>query len=377
MNRSSLPLNIGKLKKYWDSEEGILKCDLPFQRQPGVWNAGAKSSLVWSIMNDSYIPPVVLLKDRMGTDEKGKEIFCYNILDGQQRLTSIFSFMDDEWVLHTDTPAVAVDGFEYDLSGRRFSELEEELKNAITQFRFSAQCLEDYTMEEAEALYFNINSGVSLSSVQKSKPRMGTELSRFFASLLEGDFFARAVNITEAQAKREDNLLMLIQSALLLDDRHAGVGYKTISAAFCFSYAECMRDTYSPERKAVLAGAVGYLDSAFQSKNKFLRKNNVPVVAVMADVALGQGIAADDFRSFINEFASRVYPSYDAASGSGNVKYRLVQMRLRVMFLAFCRYFGLDAEAVGKPFAEDIPLYEGITEADGLLGERDSYRMAD
>ena len=44
-------------------------------------------------------------------------------------------------------------------------------------------------------------------------------------------------------------------------------------------------------------------------------------------------------------------------------------MRLRVMFLAMCKFFGWQVEDVVKPFADEIPLYpdgsgnEGVPEA--------------
>lgn len=338
MTRNSTPLAVNKLKKWWDSEEKILKCDLPFQRHSGVWNPITKSSLIRSLLADNYVLPVVFLKDKTGTDDKGKDTYTYNILDGQQRLTNIFSFVNDEWALHAETPEVKYDGFDYDIAGKKFSELEEELKNLILQFRLSVQFLENYTMQEAEELFYNINSGVALSAVQKSKAKMGTDMIKYLSDLLRGTFFAQAVHVTEAQSKREEDLLMLIQSVILLDNRFDGIEYKSIAAAFCQKYAADLRDNYGDEHRNILSDTIGYLDKAFSSKNKFLRKNNVPIVVVIARVAYEQGIKPEEFKLFINEFSNQVFPSYDNASGSGNIKVKLVQMRLRVMFLAFCKH---------------------------------------
>ena len=93
MNRSSLPLGVNKLKKWWDDENRVLRCDLPFHRHTGAWSPITKSNLVWSILADSYIPPIVLLKDKSGVDERGKDTFLYNIEDGQQRLTTVSLLM--------------------------------------------------------------------------------------------------------------------------------------------------------------------------------------------------------------------------------------------------------------------------------------------
>lgn len=357
MVRSSLPLGLGSLKKWWESEDGILRCSLPFQRHGGMWNSITKSNLVWSLLADSYVPPIVLLKDKAGVDSKGKDIYKYQIEDGQQRLTTLFSFMDDEYELHGATPEVEVDGTVFDLAGLKFSELSEECQDAIKNYRFSVQCLENYTMEEAESLFYNINSGVALSTVQKSKSKMGTELISFFNEMLSGKFFTQAINITEKQAKSEDDLLLILQSCLLLDNQYENREYKNISAATCLAYAESIRNSFGEDKKSLVMQIVDYLNKAFESRCKFLRKNNVPIVFINAGIALEHGIEPQSFKAFINDFSNNIYPAYEEASSSGNVKAHKVQMRLRVMYLAMCDYFAINPEGGLLPFGEEISLY--------------------
>lgn len=366
MNRSTLPLGVGALYKYWNSPEQTLRCSLSFQRNSGMWNLITKSGLVASVLTDSFIPAVVFLKDKVGTNEKGKDICRYEILDGQQRLTSLFEFLDDKFALHGAVEPIEFDGFTYDIAGKKFSELEPELQDAIKGYRFSIQALENYTYPEVEKLFFNINSGVALSTIQKSKAKLGNENMAFFNELLTSNFFTQSVNLTEAQAKREDDLLLLLQTMLLLDNRHEGREYKNISAATCLAYAESVRNTCDGDKKNLRLGVIEYLDEAFPAKIKFLRKNNVPIVGVCAEIAMEQGAAPKDFKTFICEFSNNIYPAYEEASGSGNIKAPKVQQRLRVMFLAMCQYFGWDAEKVRKPFADEIPLYPDGPGDDGV-----------
>lgn len=369
MNRSTLPLGVGALYKYWNSPEKTLACSLSIQRNSGMWNLITKSGLVASVLSDSFIPAVVFLKDKVGTNDKGKDIFRYEILDGQHRLTTLFEFMDDKWALHGATEPIEFDRFTYDIAGKKFSELEPELQDAIKGYRFSIQALEGYTYPEVEKLFFNINSGVALSTIQRAKPKLGNENMEFFNKLLTGNFFTQAINITEAQAKREDDLLLLLQLMLLLDNRREGREYKNISAATCLAYAESVRSSYDERKKDLLLDLIEYLDEAFPAKIKFLRKNNVPIVAVCAEIAMEQDVEPKDFKAFVCDFSNNIYPHYEEASGSGNIKAPKVQMRLRVMFLAMCQYFGWNVEEVVGPFAEEIPLYpdgsgsEGVDEA--------------
>ena len=112
MNRSSLPVSVNTMKKWYESDDKVLQCTLPFQRHSGMWSPILKSNLVWSMLADSYIPPIVLLKDKRGEDSKGKDIFGYQVLEGQQRLiTTLFPFLNDELELHGATEPVEVDGF--------------------------------------------------------------------------------------------------------------------------------------------------------------------------------------------------------------------------------------------------------------------------
>ena len=354
MNRSSLPVSVNTMKKWFESDDKVLQCTLPFQRHSGMWSPILKSNLVWSMLADSYIPPIVLLKDKRGEDSKGKDIFGYQVAEGQQRLiTTLFPFLNDEWALHGSVEPVEVDGFTYDIAGRKFSELEEELQDIIKNYRFTVQAIENYTMEEAEKLYFNINSGVALSAMQKGKAKLGTELIEFLNTLLAGSFFTQGINITEKQALKEDDLLMLMQGMALLDMKNTGRDFKTISASAMLGYAESIRGSYSEDAQQTLMEIVDYLDKAFPTKNKFLRKNNTPIVIVMASIALKQNIEAEAFRAFINNFANALYPAYEEASGSGNVKITNVKQRLRVMFIAMCDYFRWNVNDIDKPFESE------------------------
>ena len=354
MNRSSLPVSVNTMKKWYESDDKVLQCTLPFQRHSGMWSPILKSNLVWSMLADSYIPPIVLLKDKRGQDSKGKDIFGYQVLEGQQRLiTTLFPFLNDEWELHGATEPVEVDGFTYDIAGRKFSELEEELQDIIKNYRFTVQAIENYTMEEAEKLYFNINSGVALSAMQKGKAKLGTELIEFLNTLLAGSFFTQGINITEKQALKEDDLLMLMQGMALLDMKNTGRDFKTISASAMLGYAESIRGSYSEDAQQTLMEIVDYLDKAFPTKNKFLRKNNTPIVIVMASIALEQNVEAEAFRAFVNDFANSLYPAYEEASGSGNVKITNVKQRLRVMFIAMCDYFRWNIDDVDKSFESE------------------------
>ena len=60
--------------------------------------------------------------------------------------------------------------------------------------------------------------------------------------------------------------------------------------------------------------------NVFSTKTKYLRKNNVAVIIKLAEQMLLEGIEAEAYKSFLNEFFSTDNEKYKEHSGSGNVK---------------------------------------------------------
>lgn len=350
MNRSQLPLGLGTLKK-WYEEKNCLKCTLPYQRHSGMWNNITKSLIVWSILADSYIPPIVFLKDPDGVDEKGKQQFQYQICDGLQRLSTLFDFMNDNFRLHASTPEVEVDGTVYDLASISFSELSEECKDRISGYRFSVQCIENYSSDEAEMLFYNINSGVALSTIQRSKPKLGEEICTFMREQLEKSFFTQAINLSANQAIREDDFYLLLASIMLLDDEYSG--YKSISMSECLKYAEILRNSFSDDKKLEVMEVTDYLSQVFTVKVKYLRKNNVPPVIVLAKQALADNIEAGCFKAYLDEFFGKEPDEYKEFSGSGNVKLVNVSGRMSVLKREYLKYFSLTEQSADEQLPSD------------------------
>lgn len=335
MNRSTLPTGLKTLKSW--SDKGTLRFDLPIQRNSGMWNNLQKSMLVYAILNEYPIPSLYLAKYK---DENGT---TYQAIDGKQRCTSLFEFINGEYALHAKTPPVTVDGTVFDLSGLTFEELSDECKDALLGFRFIIYCLEDATDEQIEEIYELINNATPLSTVQKSKAKIGTKLSTLLRGVLELSFWQESVNLTVAQMRREDNLLMLLQSALLLEASATNYEYKSISAAECLNFCEHLHDNMSDRLKEELETLTIYLSDGFAGKGtiKYLRKNNVPVILNVAKLAMAEGIEVQSFKAFLDDFFTTENEAYKEYSGSGNVKKVNTQGRLSELTKAYIQYYKL------------------------------------
>ena len=97
-----------------------------------VWERWRMSELIWSIIMNFPIPPIFCERS---TDENDNKIRRWDCLDGQQRCTTVYKFLNDKFALTELKPIHYLDenGEEQtmDISGLKFSELDEELQTSL------------------------------------------------------------------------------------------------------------------------------------------------------------------------------------------------------------------------------------------------------
>jgi len=64
-----------------------------------VWSLEQKRELIWSVLIDRHIPHCAIINIIDPDDRKGE---IYQIIDGKQRLSTIFNFIDDKFTINID-----------------------------------------------------------------------------------------------------------------------------------------------------------------------------------------------------------------------------------------------------------------------------------
>ena len=342
MIKTTLNWTIKNLKSMHDSKE-TLNFDHPIQRQSAQWTNLQQSLLVHSILANYPVPAIYVEKiDSTDTDDKGKAIYKYSVLDGKQRMTTVFSFINGEYALNEETPVAEIEGESYALSGKSFEELDEDVRQELLRFKFSIFAFEDATDDEIEEIFFRLNNSTPLSKPQKARPLMGTENARFINSILTGSFFTEKCNFSKLQSKKSDDMCTLLQSMMLLDHKHHDYEYASISADEVMKYSAAIKGKYSEKQKDLLLGIISYLNEAFDEKEKLLRKINIPMTVLMADIAIKEEIEPNEFHDwFLYFFVSN--KEYSQYCSSGSVKKEKVLGRLTIMKNHFSKHFKLNA----------------------------------
>ena len=133
-----------------------------------VWERHRMSELIWSIIMGYPIPPIYAERGESDNDK----VKIYDVMDGQQRNTTIYKYLKDEFALTElkPIPYLDEDGNEctVDISGRKFSELEEELQDIIKDATITVKYFDNLEQYQKAEMFRRLNNGKPLSTKNRT-----------------------------------------------------------------------------------------------------------------------------------------------------------------------------------------------------------------
>lgn len=173
------------------------------QRPEGVWNNNQKSLLIDSLLRGYLINPTYTVL------ENGKQY----VIDGVQRLYSIYTFINDGYRLSKNLEPIVIDEETYEIAGKKFSKLDEKVRDELSAAQLQVCEISDYTDKDVREMFRRLNSGKPLNTTQKMTPDMSDELSDAVLSIVLHPFFQKA--LTPAQLKSSVDLSIAIEILML------------------------------------------------------------------------------------------------------------------------------------------------------------------
>ena len=369
MIKTTINWTIRKLKGMYDNKD-TLQMDHVIQRQSGQWDGDKlkKSLLIHSILADYPVPPIYCLKETVS--EKG---FSYSILDGKQRLTTVFDYIDGRYPLDAETPSVVIDDVTYELGSKYFTDLDTECQQEILNFKFTIYGFEDADDDLIEEIFFRLNNSTPLSKPQKAMPLCGVENAKFIKSILSDRFFSEICQFSALQRRKSDDMCTLLQSMMLLDNRYEEYEFTSISADEIMRYASHIKNNYSDEQKERLYDIIDYLEKVFPEKDKMLKKINIPIAILAADTAMGcdynsakniYRVGPMYFRQWFSYFFDECYEEYKQYCSSGSIKKEKTIKRIEIMLASLTDYFELEEAETEEQPEKDSSLSEETLSSD-------------
>lgn len=133
---------------------GLLDLEPPYQRR-SVWNQTFKDYFIDTILL-GYPAPAIFLYEEISPEGSSK----YNVVDGKQRLTTIFEFADGAFPVSEKAIVTR-------LRGKYFAELEDEDKTSFWTYQFSVEYLPTNDEDPLNSIFDRINRNVAKLSPQE------------------------------------------------------------------------------------------------------------------------------------------------------------------------------------------------------------------
>lgn len=169
-----------------------IKLDPEYQRLGGIWTLDKRQLLLDTILNGFDVPKLYLHKFSRPL-EKGNKSYDYAIIDGKQRLETIWHFIDGEISLADDfeyfkVPSTNARGMTYRELGQSFP----ELKADFDGFSLSVICIETDEIEMIEEMFSRLNEAVPLTAAEK-RNAFGGPLPVAMRKLANDSFFKKSL----------------------------------------------------------------------------------------------------------------------------------------------------------------------------------------
>lgn len=158
-------------------DEGLYILDPDFQRA-FVWTPEQQSRLIESVLMRIPLPVFYFAETK-----KGETI----IVDGLQRITTFYRFMNDEFKL------THVAEGNHALRGKKFSELDPKFKNRIRRTNLILYVIDEKAPNRAKLdIFERVNSGTTLTRQQMRNCLYMGKGTRWLRDMADSDFFKRA-----------------------------------------------------------------------------------------------------------------------------------------------------------------------------------------
>ena len=240
----------------------LLNLDPPYQRR-SVWNQSFKDFFIDTLLLN-YPAPALFLYEEINQNGSAK----YNVVDGKQRLSTIFDFVENRFPIS--------DNASYnELRGRYFEELDNEVKIRFWNYSFLVEYLPSSDENISNNIFDRINRNVARLTSQELRH---AKFSGIFISTVEeltdyvNDRFNNSFPRIASQSRKQmKDVELIAQILLMIEEGPRGYTSDDLDIAFA------IRDSEWPEIdyvKGVFIQVVELLSEIFNLDQENIIKNS-------------------------------------------------------------------------------------------------------
>jgi hypothetical protein len=292
-----------------DMNKGGIVLSHKLQRPEGQWNRKQKSDLIDSLLRHYPVNPTYGIIEENGV---------LSIIDGVQRLSTIRDYIEDKFALSKDMELITIDNEEKDLSGLKFSKLDEDTQNEILNLELQIYRISDCTENDIREIFRRQNAGKPLSPRHMRVVNESDYLNSEITKLIEHPFMYKV--ITPAMHKNGSDRDIIIQTMMLIftnqDNDYTSFKSKDMNA-FVIEHGDDIIEKF-----LVLTEALNKLNDAFDEEALKIPSTSLPMVLYSAYRIIKDKKSfarlTEKIRLFINEYDYNDYYKQFLQSGTSN-----------------------------------------------------------
>lgn len=198
---------------WWYKQRSEIDFEPSYQRKGNLWGDRDKAYLIDSIINGFDVPKIYLSDFTIVNSPLNEKNLSYSVIDGRQRLESIFSFMGDKIPLNSDfvyyaNPSIKV-------GGKYYSDLKMNQPNiieALEEFNLDIMSVIADDIEKIKDLFVRLNKSKSLTGAELRNAMEGI-IPDLIRGLVDRPFFKTNIKFS-TQRGQDSNAaakILLIQ----------------------------------------------------------------------------------------------------------------------------------------------------------------------
>lgn len=314
-----------------------------------VWERHRMSELIWSIIMGYPIPPIYAER---GESENDK-VKIYDVMDGQQRNTTIYKYLKDEFALTELKPIPYLDenGNEctVDISGRKFSELDEELQDIIKDATITVKYFDNLEQYQKAEMFRRLNNGKPLSTKSRTLAS-----ARNIGSLLDiGSHRLFEEMLTEKSRANKNHAVIVVKAWAMLNREVDDVSFASKDFNPMIEEVEISNEE-KQELVNVFDFIVGIHDELIENHEKDVAKklytethlvSLIPYMKQSIDNGINEAMMAEWLINFFKtENDTDVYAQYMEASSGGVARNASIVARNEALGKSYSEFFKENSE---------------------------------
>ncbi len=309
-----------------------------------VWEKHRMSELIWSIIMGYPIPPIYAERGESVNDK----VKIYDVMDGQQRNTTIYKYLKDEFALTQLKPIPYLDEdgneCEIDISGKKFSELEEELQDIIQDATIVVKYYDNLDQSQKAEMFRRLNNGKPLST----KSRTLASAKNIGSLLNIGSHKLFAEMLTEKARANKNQAVLVVKAWTMLNREAEDISFASKDFNPMIEEVE-ISDREKLELNSVFDFVVNVHDELVENKEKDVAKklytethlvSLIPYVSKAMESGVSEAMFGEWLINFFKtENDTEVYSKYAEACSNGIARNASIVARHEALGESYKEFF--------------------------------------